>query len=308
MKLRLINIVIAATFAAIPSVNAQPKQWNWVRQDQVLNPSGLEVNSFTAQFNVLDWNDDGQWDFVINDSTTPQLFVGVEAKTGVRWERNSTPFPSLGTDWNGRIPRAFQFVDFDDDGDLDLAADEGQFWWNTGSSNNPIWVKDDSVLAGIEFHNKNYSFVDYDHDGDWDMTADAGNYSAAEFYWNSTGGKHPRWMADSSEISRPLANGWNYTFNVTYRDADGDGDPDIFGVKSGLADPGTFLGMVGYLNKGSLSDPTWEPLVLSDYYFVWTFTELSQSRKCRKRLRAFDGHSFSTPTPVIRHHKNLQRA
>lgn len=269
MELRLINILMAAAFAAIAPVNAQTTHWSWLRQDQVLNPSGLEVNSLNAQFNALDWNGDGRWDFVINDSTRPQLFVGVAASAGNRWERNSTPFPSLGADWNRQIPRAFQFVDFDLDGDFDLAADAGQFWWNIGSSNNPIWVKDDSVLAGTEFYNQNYSFVDYDHDGDWDLAADAGYYSAAEFYWNTTGGKHPRWMTDNSAISQPLTNRRNEMSNAVYRDADGDGNPDLFGVITVPADPGTFLGMIIYLNKGSLFEPIWEPLEWSLYYSVW---------------------------------------
>jgi hypothetical protein len=258
---------VAAVFVFTSSIEAQAPRWSWVRQDQVLNPSGLEAASFAAQFNTLDWNNDRIEDFVVNDSTTAQLFVGSATAAGIQWKRTNTLFPAIGTFNFGReIPRAFQFVDFDHDGDFDLAADEGQFWWNTGSNAIPKWFKDDSVLSAVRLQ-IHYDFVDYDNDGDWDMTADNGYYGPPRLYLQTTRGSRPRWVADSTVLNKVPA---RFLFKPLFREVNNDGTLDLLALSVVPVDPGGCYEALLHINRGTLFSPLWQPRPLSrNFRALW---------------------------------------
>ena len=245
-------LAVAFVLPATPTSHAQTNAWSWVREDHVLNPSGLEVASFNAQFQVLDWNGDGRWDFVINDFKTLQLFIGVEPMPTLLWQKRPANFPTLEPNYSANYPPlSFKFVDFDRDGDLDLAAEGLQFWWNTGTNSDPDWQKDDAVLFGLGGYTIS-AFVDYDQDGDYDVTVS----EYPELYWNRGGNSQPRWVADSSNISAPLENDALYT-NAVYEDADHDGDLDLFVLSVSPSDPFVSYSFSLFRNDGELMDPLW---------------------------------------------------
>lgn len=267
MKARFGVATTIITLAITSLSSAQTNSWSWVRQDHVLNPSGLEVGNFNAQFDVLDWNGDGLWDFIVNNDVTLQLFVGIEAAQGLRWQKQLSSFPALETNYYALYePLAFQFVDFDHDGDFDLAADGGQFWWNTGSNANPAWTKDDSVLFDLR-EQGNYVFVDYNDDGDWEAIADYNIYSGpAELFWSSRTNTRVHWFADTTEISAPLEG----LFKATYRDFDGDADLDLVGVMWIPVDPIGCVGGHAYINTGTREAPLWEEQPIgAGYGLIW---------------------------------------
>ncbi len=108
------------------------QQWQWTRDDYVLNPSGIGYQTNTAQFQTLDWNDDGALEYY-EQATDDSL----------RWQKRELNLPMIGLTaaMHGSygLPKKFQFIDWDKDGDFDLTADSSKFWWNTGSNANPVW-------------------------------------------------------------------------------------------------------------------------------------------------------------------------
>ena len=66
MKNHRVIFAFLVLFCAIFSFAGQ---WEWVPDERVLNPSGLEIESRYSAFQVIDWNKDGWQDFIINNPT-----------------------------------------------------------------------------------------------------------------------------------------------------------------------------------------------------------------------------------------------
>ncbi|MCK6558089.1 VCBS repeat-containing protein [candidate division KSB1 bacterium] len=196
-------------------------------------------------------------DFVINNYDTLQLYLASTSQHEVYWEKHEISFPILNAD--SHLPLAFELVDFDFDGDFDLASDGRRFWWNTGNNQTPVWVQDDSVLTGLEL-GFNLSFVDHDNDGDWDVAGDLYPGALAQFYQNITGGRRPQWMSDSSKIAY---GGMGFIFNPQYCDVDRDGDFDMFCATPVPVDPAGCNRLLLFRNLGTLDTPVWNEQSLS---------------------------------------------
>ena len=257
MKHLVLFIAALISCLATGELDAQSATWRWAHQQRVLNPSGLALRNQTAQFNVRDWDGDGSLDFVINNYDTLELYLAKTSQREVCWKKHEISFPILGA--NHHLPSAFELVDFDFDGDFDLTADGGRFWWNTGDNQSPDWVRDDSVLAGLEI-GFNLSFVDYDNDGDWDVAGDLYPGDLAQFFQNTAGGRRPRWVSDSSKIAY---GGVNSIFNPKYCDVDRDGDFDMFCARPAPVDPVGYYGLLLFQNLGTPDAPVWKEKPLS---------------------------------------------
>ncbi|RIK79351.1 hypothetical protein DCC62_05655 [candidate division KSB1 bacterium] len=250
MKHLVLFIAAIISCLAAGELDAQSATWRWAHQQRVLNPSGLALRNQTAQFNVRDWDGDGSWDFIINNFDTLELYLAKTSQREVYWEKHEISFPILGA--NHHLPSAFELVDFDFDSDFDLAADGRRFWWNTGSNQSPAWVQDDSVLAGLEI-DTNLSFVDYDNDGDWDVAGDLYYGILPQFFQNTTGGRRPHWVSDSSKITQE-----DFVFNAQYCDVDRDGDLDVFCAQPVPVDPIGCYSLLLFQNLGTLGTPAWQ--------------------------------------------------
>ncbi|HEX9654534.1 MAG TPA: FG-GAP-like repeat-containing protein, partial [bacterium] len=117
-------VLVAVLLLALQPLSAQT--WQWTRDDRVLNPSGIDINSNSAQFQVLDWNGDGLWDFMINETGALVYYERVPGQPSF-WIKRDPSLPEVGLNspifYEPRQPKNFRFVDWDGDGDLDLAAD-----------------------------------------------------------------------------------------------------------------------------------------------------------------------------------------
>ncbi|MFQ5707772.1 MAG: FG-GAP-like repeat-containing protein [bacterium] len=230
---------------------ASAQQWLWVQEDRVLNPSGVDIRNNSAQFQVLDWNHDSLWDFVINQEGVLELYQQVAGQPPV-WELKKVDFPQIGfnADYSGPLPKNFEFIDWDSDGDYDLAADSSLFWWNLGSNASPRWVQDDSLLAGIE-GGFDFFFVDYDGDGDWDATAEPKISPQAAFFLNEGSNRQPLWTKNDSLLPPGQA--------ARFVQWDSDHVLDLALVTDvPVTDSPLMLELSPFLNQGDALNPKWE--------------------------------------------------
>lgn len=95
------------------------QQWLWVQDNKVLNPSGLDIRTYSTQFQVLDWNGDGLWDFVTNETGKLTYFEQVPGEEPF-WVNKAMQFPEIGLNdmGIGSYPKNFRFFDWDQDGAL----------------------------------------------------------------------------------------------------------------------------------------------------------------------------------------------
>lgn len=110
---------------------ATTQDWLWIEDPSVFNPSGLDIVSDLTQFQVLDWNGDALLDFMINEDGYIRYYKGLNVDQPT-WAHIPLALPKIGfiAGTFAFQPKNFEFIDWDGDGDFDLAADDSKFWWN----------------------------------------------------------------------------------------------------------------------------------------------------------------------------------
>ena len=152
----------------------------------------------------------------------------------------------VGSIFREMRPMAIDFVDIDNDGDLDLfygtTAQDTQtpnmiYYKNNGTNANPVWEFQDfdQNPFGDEYYgiHPNPEFIDWDNDGDFDMftntTSDEPN---GRYFENIGNANNPEFIERTSnhnpinDIGNPDDN--DYMPSLGFIDYDGDGDLDLF--------------------------------------------------------------------------------
>lgn len=159
------------------------------------NPFGLGDAEYFSFVHLADFDADGDLDLFVSESQgifTYYENIGDPLSPSFA-SPQTNPF-GIGDLLGPIYVRAFDFVDFDDDGDLDLfvhdydtSYDEGMFYLeNTGGANNPAFTS--VVEAPFNLQLNAYSAVhlhaaDFDNDGDIDLTAGV-YYGGLQFFEN----------------------------------------------------------------------------------------------------------------------------
>ena len=154
------------------------------------------------------------------------------------------------------------FADLDADGDLDLLVGIGESfingptpgltfgYRNVGSPTNPIFSRDDNLVAGIPDVGLNSypALADLDTDNDFDLLI--GRDGAALYYYKNTGTPNaPAWTREFTTFSGVETT--NYWKDPTFCDLDLDGDLDlIYGTDDG--------DLYFYQNSGTISTPQFQ--------------------------------------------------
>ena len=247
---------IDANTGEISLTNSVDANVNYSQQSGASNPfDGIDVGS-DANPAFVDIDNDGDLDAFIGehngninyfentgDSTNPNFVQqsGVDNPLdGIDVGQDSSP----------------EFVDIDNDGDLDIFVGERSYdvnsYENTGDSVNPNFVSQtgaDDPFDGIGFAlEADVSFADLDNDGDLDAVV--GGYYGEFNYYENTGDS-----ADSNFVKQTGADNpfdsidVGYGASPTLTDVDGDGDLDMVS--------GNENGQINYFeNTGDSANPT----------------------------------------------------
>jgi hypothetical protein len=246
----------------ITAQSAISQQWHWIRDDRVVNSTGVYLRDNSTQFNMLDWNDDGLPDFILNEIGGMSYYEQIAGETFF-WAFRNLNLPMIGNvkplyDSGLGLPKNFRFVDWDKDDDFDLAADSSRFWWNTSSNDSPIWQSDSLLLGNIPF-GSDFSFADYDADGDWDAVADPLYEDGPDLYLNQGTDMMPVWSRLDSLliISRTTSQPAPLGEIVSFVDLNGDTLLDLAAVNpAGTSD--ALLDLRAFLNRGTRFEPIWK--------------------------------------------------
>jgi len=201
----------------------------------------------TAPYTIPSWSDfdqDGDLDLFMgagpaNGTLAPDyLYRNMRVETGTAYfEKITTGEPAT----DSRDGQIFNWVDIDNDGDLDLYVTnygggglgglENDLYLNTGGvltkvfgALGPIGSDKAQSLASL--------WGDFDNDGDQDCLVTNDGLTKNRFYVSNFGGS---FVADTTG---PLVNDLGPHYGATAGDYDGDGDLDIF-----VAGPGTAKGL-----------------------------------------------------------------
>jgi len=242
---------------------ASAQEWTFSLNETALNPSSIQIDTRGTQFQVLDMNGDGLPDFVVNDTGT--LVYYEQTPTALQqWTPKHLSFPAVGLlqTTESTLPKNFRFVDWDADGDFDLAADSSLFWWNTGNNENPMWQQDKTLITGIPF-GVNFSFLDYDADGDWDATCDVEtNVYRTALFLNDGDNQTPAWTKIDTLIPHGFAGRFVHWNSDTLLDLAS--IEFLVGVGGSAGNAGFALDVS--LNTGSRPAPQWQQ---TDSFLAW---------------------------------------
>ena len=140
------------------------------------NPAnGIDVGSWSTP-SLVDIDDDDDFDLFISDESS-NIFYYRNTGSAASPTFTSATSPLTGPGATSENKPTFVDIDNDDDYDVFVGADDGQFVYfeNTGSAASATFVQrtgGSNPLNGIDVGwYSSISFVDIDHDGDWDAFA-----------------------------------------------------------------------------------------------------------------------------------------
>ena len=240
------------------------------------NPfNGIDVGS-TSKPTLVDIDGDGDLDaFIAEDGSELVYYENMGTSTNPSFTLvGSNPF---GINFSSWYSEKATFADIDGDGDYDMFVSHYQqdirYFENVGDAGNPSfasYVDNPFGISNVSFYSSP-TLVDIDGDGDMDLfTGD--RYGVTKFYENTGSSTSP-------SFASPVSNPFGLTdigsdSEVSFFDADGDGDLDAFigeddGTLNYFENTGTstspsFAAPVanpfGYVDVGSESAPTFGDL------------------------------------------------
>jgi hypothetical protein len=241
------------------SVLAQD-QWRWVRNDDLLNPSGINARGCNSPF-LFDIDSDGDKDLIIGENGIIELYYNDGFPAVQHWRRDSTYFANLQFT-NCATPA---IGDFDLDGQVELVVayknplspytdDSLHVYRNAGTPQHPQWLE---IFDFFNFETYGYSypkFIDWDNDGDFDLILFAPNEAWDPQYWffrNQGVAGNPVWNIDSTiSAAMPVEVCGNEGFE--FADFNDDGMRDII-YSFMVCDGGSAIRLD--LNGGTNSNP-----------------------------------------------------
>ena len=237
--------------------------WQWVRDDLLINPSGVQSYGFT-RIDLGDIDGDSWLDLVVLDSVGMRMYQNrglnntISFERRLDWEFDIKPDPS-----KKEIPT---LADLDGDGRADLILPDRRnhslkYWLNNGNAAGNFWIRADSVMQTIicgdfvEFadldndyvlSNPTLARVDWDGDGVFEFILGAnktiGSVSLTILIYFKNGEAKPDFFSNFSQDS--------LFHDPTLADINDDGMLDLFLQKSGH--------YLFFENSGTLASPKWE--------------------------------------------------
>jgi hypothetical protein len=250
-------ILAAMILVAFSAVSAQD-QWHWTRNDDLLNPTGINASGGNSPY-LYDIDNDGDKDLIIGELGKIELYYNDGFPANQHWRIDTTYF--AGLQFAYCVTPAIG--DFDLDGQVELVVsqkesmqgyptDSLRAYRNIGTPQLPQW----SEISGFfNFSTAGYTyqkFVDWDGDGDFDLIlacwqgGDPG--FVYRFYRNIGSPGQPDWSFDSTiSIEFPFFIYAKAGFDIADLNSDGNNDI-IIAAFNGI--------IVLCLNQGTNENPS----------------------------------------------------
>ena len=204
----------------------------------------------------------------VNQDGHPDVVIVKNLRGDLLWFENSGR-PADGKLWQrhviteGELPGAYDvaLADFDNDGDLDVAASSwrlgNEFAWfeNDGSPEDGTWRK--HVIEADVAETRTIRTADFDRDGDMDLLGSARVAGLVLWYENQAGPEGVTWKRHVIDTAPAAAHG-------EPADLDQDGDLDVVMAMGMATKPGEDVvhQIVWYENQGTPDGLTWKRHVI----------------------------------------------
>ena len=217
--------------------------WTWIQT--ISQFSGLGQSTYWNSPCLVDLTGDGKQDLVHGTASGPlRYYRNTGTLAQASWSEVTSLFGGVMDVGGASNPI---FIDFDDDGDLDLLSGSQmgdiKYYENTGNASGPAWMPNHSRFSSID--HSIYSAVaagDLDADGEVDLVV--GDLSGNLYYHRNTG---TSFVLESAEFSGINVGGWS---SPRLYDIDQDGDLDLC--------VGREDGQISYYeNSGTVLDAIW---------------------------------------------------
>ncbi len=250
------GIIIGLIFLLVVSDCLAQDNWLWVRNDSLLNPTGINSRGSNSPY-LFDIDSDGDKDLVIGESGRIELYYNDGFPAVQYWRRDTSYFSSLQFA-NCATPA---IGDFDLDGQVELVVgflefngypvDSIRVWRNIGTPQSPQWNEIFGFFNFSTYECCYPKFVDWDIDGDHDLIF-RGNYGADwrqyNFFRNNGTAGNPSWEFDSTITSRfPFEQCGSEGFEIA--DFNDDGNYDL--IYSWAVCDAMSSTIVIYINNGT---------------------------------------------------------
>jgi hypothetical protein len=219
------HLLLVPSILLLTFTSAWAQDWQWVRDDLLINPSG--VQSFgSARIDVGDIDGDSWLDLVVLDSVGMRLYQNRGRNTSFDFVRRPDwEIDAMPNSLENEIPT---LADLNGDGRADLILPNDQtnsfrYWRNTGNVSNDFWTQADSILQGI-LGSRFITLADLDNDHDLDAITQF--ESKLKLYWNTGASNRPQWQLDPEPLALGFYN--DQPNNIRFADIDHDGLMDIF--------------------------------------------------------------------------------
>jgi hypothetical protein len=208
---------------------------------------------------TCDLDGDGDLDLIIGGFNGLLFYKNIGDSTFPVWQKIDTLFAGVNSQIGTDAKPAF--ADLDRDGDLDLLVGIGESLFggpsagitmgfrNIGSKRAPEFIKDNSLIHGLQDAGLNSfpALADLDSDGDSELLI--GRDLSSFLYYANTGITNPRWTLNTTRFA--MVETKSYWKNPTFCDLDGDGDLDlIYGTSDGA--------LYFYKNIGTPASPQYQ--------------------------------------------------
>ena len=217
--------------------------WTWIQASSQF--SGLGESTYWNSPCLVDLTGDGKQDLVHGTASGPLRYYRNTGTLGqASWSEVTSLFGGVMDVGGASNP---VFIDFDDDGDLDLLSGSQsgdiKYFENTGNASGPAWAANHNIFISID--HSIYSAVaagDLDGDGDYDLVV--GDLSGNLYYHRNTG---TGFALETTEFSGINVGGWS---SPRLYDIDEDDDLDLC--------VGREDGQISYYeNTGTILDAVW---------------------------------------------------
>ncbi|MCP4581806.1 MAG: T9SS type A sorting domain-containing protein [candidate division Zixibacteria bacterium] len=261
MTIRITSVLLLMIISV-----ATPQDWQWQRNDELLNPSGIKTKGMNTPF-TGDFDEDGDIDLIVGcKGGVVQYYENIGTPDSAIWQMDEDYFSTLDLDTTF-APQP-SLVDLDGDGVDELfltytypygePTGLTHLYVNTGTSESPIWEFEEFSFDYENPHYSNHQFIDYDFDGDLDLLIASLPFAYERLYYFENCGDQfdYNFQVEPSIFNTLIPQLFGPEIRYRFDDVYGDSLLEILVISDEFDGDGSHIEI--YVNEGELDFPDWQ--------------------------------------------------